>query len=123
MAPAELPTLIDAVHSKLQRLAVAEPEVEQLAPAVDPRRSVRPEYVVCLEDGKRFKSLKRHLGTHHGTTPDEYRQRWGLPRDYPMVAPNYAERRSEMAKASGLGQKRRKAKKNGQKKMPDGNDR
>jgi predicted transcriptional regulator len=66
---------------------------------------VFPDYIICLEDGKRFKSLKRHLAVHYGLTPDAYREKWGLPRDYPMVAPNYAAQRSELAKASGLGRK------------------
>lgn len=74
-------------------------------PAVNPKRSVHADYIVCLEDGKRFKSLKRHLMTHYGMTPDEYRAKWGLPRDYPMVAPNYAAARSELAKKMGLGHK------------------
>ncbi|TIW23553.1 MAG: MucR family transcriptional regulator [Mesorhizobium sp.] len=78
---------------------------EPLNPAVPIRKSVTPDYIVSLEDGKKFKSLKRHLATHHGLTPDEYRAKWGLPADYPMVAPNYAAARSALAKTMGLGRK------------------
>lgn len=78
----------------------------ELVPAVPIRKSVTPEYIVCLEDGKKFKSLKRHLRTHFNMTPDEYRQKWGLPADYPMVAPNYSATRSKLAKDSGLGTKK-----------------
>ncbi|RUW36992.1 MULTISPECIES: MucR family transcriptional regulator [unclassified Mesorhizobium] len=74
-------------------------------PAVNPRRSVTPDYIICLEDGKKFKSLKRHIGVHFGLTPEAYRTKWGLPADYPMVAPNYAASRSELAKSIGLGRK------------------
>ncbi|MEW6090270.1 MAG: MucR family transcriptional regulator, partial [Pseudomonadota bacterium] len=73
-------------------------------PAVPIRKSITPDYLICLEDGKKFKSLKRHLHTHYNLTPDEYREKWGLPRDYPMVAPNYAQARSRLAKKMGLGQ-------------------
>lgn len=102
---ASLPDLIASVHKSLSGLrqpiaASAEPQ-----PAVNPKKSVFPDYIVCLEDGKKFKSLKRHLNTDFGLTPDEYRAKWGLPRDYPMVAPNYAATRSALAKASGLGRK------------------
>ena len=79
--------------------------IESLTPAVNPKKSVHPDYIISLEDGKRFKSLKRHLATHYGLTPDEYRRKWGLPADYPMVAPNYAAARSELAKKIGLGRK------------------
>lgn len=100
-----LADLIASVHSSLsglgQRSAVP---AEAQVPAVNPKKSVFPDYIVCLEDGKKFKSLKRHLALH-GQTPDEYRARWGLKPDYPMVAPNYAAQRSELAKASGLGRK------------------
>ncbi|RUV42283.1 MAG: transcriptional regulator [Mesorhizobium sp.] len=74
-------------------------------PAVNPRRSVTPDYIICLEDGKKFKSLKRHIGVHFGLSPEAYRTKWGLPADYPMVAPNYAASRSELAKSIGLGRK------------------
>jgi predicted transcriptional regulator len=106
----ELPTLIVEVHRALNgthtAAHVAEPE--PLTPAVNPKRSVFPDYIVCLEDGKKFKSLKRHLRTNHELTPEEYRQKWGLAHDYPMVAPNYAAARSELAKKIGLGDKRRR---------------
>ena len=107
----ELSTLISDVHSALHRTAAggSEPEPEPLKPAVTVRRSVTPDFIVCLEDGKKFKSLKRHLRTHYDLTPDEYREKWGLPSDYPMVAPNYAKARSNLAKEMGLGQKRGRA--------------
>jgi predicted transcriptional regulator len=105
----ELPSLIAAVHASLQFVAEGPKEQpkEPLVPAVSIKKSVQPDYIVCLEDGKRFKSLKRHLRTKFDMTPEQYRQKWDLPRDYPMVAPNYASRRSELAKALGLGQKRK----------------
>ncbi|CDX25677.1 Product [Mesorhizobium sp. ORS 3324] len=81
------------------------PEAPPPTPAVNPRRSVTPDYIICLEDGKKFKSLKRHIGVHFGLTPEAYRTKWGLPADYPMVAPNYAASRSELAKSIGLGRK------------------
>lgn len=80
-------------------------EAEPLKPAVHVKKSVTPDYIVCLEDGKKFKSLKRHLATSHGLTPDEYRTKWGLPADYPMVAPAYSAARSALAKSTGLGRK------------------
>ncbi|TPI27332.1 transcriptional regulator [Mesorhizobium sp. B3-1-9] len=102
-----LPDLIHSVNSSLSKIGQpAEPEIVVLTPAVNPKRSVFPDYVICLEDGKKFKSLKRHLMTHYNLTPDEYREKWGLTRDYPMVAPNYAAQRSALAKSSGLGRKR-----------------
>ncbi len=108
----ELPALINDVYKALSS-AVAdggeEKKKEELKPAVPIRRSVHPDYIICLEDGKKFKSLKRHLRTHYDMSPEEYREKWGLPPDYPMVAPNYAKARSELAKKMGLGQ-RRKAK-------------
>jgi predicted transcriptional regulator len=101
----ELPILLDQVFRVLAGLAngadIAPPS--ELTPAVPIKRSVTPEYIVCLEDGKRFKSLKRHLRTRYNMTPDQYRARWGLPPDYPMVAPIYAKARSELAKKMGLG--------------------
>ncbi len=106
----DLPSVINEVHRALSS-AVTEaekPETPELKPAVSIRRSVSPDYIICLEDGKKFKSLKRHLRTHYNLSPDEYREKWGLPRDYPMVAPNYAEARSQLAKKMGLGQKGRK---------------
>jgi predicted transcriptional regulator len=108
---AELPGLIASVHAALARLAagaVEQPKPE-LKPAVPIKKSVTPDQIICLEDGKRFKSLKRHLRTAYSMTPDEYRAKWGLPSDYPMVAPNYAAARSALAKNMGLGQKRRTA--------------
>lgn len=110
VAAAELPTLINEVQRALVEASAGAPEApqEELRPAVPLRRSVTPDYIVCLEDGKQFKSLKRHLKTHYNLTPAEYRERWGLPSDYPMVAPSYAAARSALAKKMGLGQKRRK---------------
>lgn len=103
---ANLADLIATVHTAVSGLSrPAAPTVAALSPAVNPKRSVQPDYIVCLEDGKRFKSLKRHLMTHYGLTPEEYRAKWGLPHDYPMVAPNYAAARSELAKSMGLGRK------------------
>jgi predicted transcriptional regulator len=105
----DLPNLIQNVHAALTAIssqgAAAEPKPE---PKVSVRSSVKPDYIVCLEDGKKQKMLKRHLMTNHGMTPDEYRQKWGLAADYPMVAPNYAEQRRTLAKSIGLGTKRRK---------------
>ncbi|MDX8499142.1 MucR family transcriptional regulator [Mesorhizobium sp. VK4C] len=106
----DLPGLIDQVHAALKGTIggpVAKPE--ELKPAVPIRKSVTPDYIISLEDGKQFKSLKRHLSTHYGLTPDEYRAKWGLPADYPMVAPNYAAARSALAKTMGLGRKRAEA--------------
>ena len=103
-----IPTLISDVHSALHKTASggSEPEAEPLKPATSIRKSVTPDYIICLEDGKKFKSLKRHLRTHYDLTPEEYRSKWGLPADYPMVAPNSAKARSNLAKEMGLGQKR-----------------
>ena len=106
----DLPTLISNVHTALAALtgpAPVEPAPKQ-EPAVSIRSSIKPDYVVCLEDGKKLKMLKRHLMTHYQMTPDQYRAKWGLPADYPMVAPNYAEQRRMLAKSIGLGTKRRK---------------
>ena len=106
----ELPALINDVHAALVTVAggTAEPAAEARNPAVSIRRSITPDYIICLDDGKKFKSLKRHLRTQYDLTPEQYRERWGLPPDYPMVAPNYAKARSELAKEMGLGQQRRK---------------
>ena len=107
---AELPALIGNVHAALTKVANGTSELAVEAPkarAVSVKKSVQPDYIVCLEDGKRFKSLKRHLRTVYDLTPDQYRAKWSLPADYPMVAPNYAAARSELAKQLGLGQKRR----------------
>lgn len=103
----DLPKLIADVHAALKGLrstAVVE-VVEELKPAVPVRKSVAPDYIICLEDGKKFKSLKRHLRTHYNLSPEEYREKWGLPADYPMVAPNYSATRSRLAKDNGLGKK------------------
>jgi predicted transcriptional regulator len=106
----ELPGLIADVHRALNNTHAGkvEPEPEPLKPAVNPKKSVFPDYIVCLEDGKKFKSLKRHLRTHYDLSPEQYREKWGLPADYPMVAPNYAAARSALAKKMGLGQQRRR---------------
>jgi predicted transcriptional regulator len=108
---ADLPTVISSVHATLTGLAVGStrPQVETAKePPVSIKKSITPEFIICLEDGKKFKSLKRHLRTSYGLTPDQYRDKWKLSSDYPMVAPAYAERRSALAKASGLGEQRRK---------------
>jgi predicted transcriptional regulator len=110
----DLPLLIQNVHQALAGISSASsaPEPRQ-DPAVSIRSSIKPDYIVCLEDGKKLKMLKRHLMTHYGLTPDDYRRKWGLNADYPMVAPNYAEQRRKLAKSIGLGTKggRRKTKK------------
>ncbi|MFN3819388.1 MucR family transcriptional regulator [Blastomonas sp.] len=107
VAVADIPTLIENVHRALNGLSPTEavPEVERPEPAVTVRASIKPDYIVCLEDGKKLKMLKRHLMTHYNMTPDDYRARWNLPADYPMVAPNYAATRRELAKKIGLGRK------------------
>lgn len=107
----DLPALIASVHATLTKLTggPVEDRGEPLNPAVPVKRSVTADFIVCLEDGKKFKSLKRHLRTRYGMTPEDYRAKWNLPADYPMVAPNYAAARSELAKTMGLGQQRRKA--------------
>lgn len=110
----ELASLITTVHGVMIRLSGATPETtlaEPLKPAVPIKKSISDDYIVCLEDGRKFKSLKRHLRTRYNQTPEQYRARWQLPVDYPMVAPGYAEKRSRMAKDMGLGQQRRGAKK------------
>src|SRR5690349_22794669 len=108
---ADLPALIGSVHEALNRVASGSTEQpkEELRPAVSIKKSVQPDYIVCLEDGKRFKSLKRHLRTVYNLTPDQYRAKWRLPHDYPMVAPNYAAARSNLAKQIGLGARRKQA--------------
>ena len=108
----ELPALISEVHSALARVAsgVTVTSADSLRPAVPAKKSITSEYIICLEDGKKFKSLKRHLRTQYGMTPEVYREKWGLPADYPMVAPNYAKARSQLAKDMGLGQQRGKGK-------------
>jgi predicted transcriptional regulator len=105
----DLPQLIQGIHAALAGLggAAPAPEAPKQEPAVSIRQSIKPDYVVCLEDGKKLKMLKRHLMTHYQMTPDDYRRKWGLPADYPMVAPNYADQRRDLAKKIGLGTKRR----------------
>ncbi|MGZ8364213.1 MAG: MucR family transcriptional regulator [Caulobacteraceae bacterium] len=111
VSAAELPGLIQNVHQALNgvstgaSVAVAAPK----EPAVSVKKSITPDYLICLEDGRKFKSLKRHLRTKYDISPEEYRAKWGLPKDYPMVAPNYARARSELAKKMGLGQGGRQA--------------
>jgi predicted transcriptional regulator len=109
VAPQDLPALIRTVHSALREVAGGAQVVSDAAqePAVAIKKSVTPEFIVCLEDGKKFKSLKRHLRTRYGMTPEEYRAKWNLAHDYPMVAPNYAKARSDLAKRMGLGLARR----------------
>ena len=108
---ADLPRLIAEVHRALEKAAAgnrpAAAPVAEAKPAVTVKKSITPDYLICLEDGKKFKSLKRHLRTHFNLTPEQYREKWGLPPDYPMVAPNYATSRSKLAKNMGLGHKRK----------------
>lgn len=106
----DLPSLINDVHLALTKVGngVVEAPAEAPKPAISIKKSITPDYIICLEDGKKFKSLKRHLRTQYDMTPEQYREKWGLPPDYPMVAPNYAKARSELAKEMGLGQQRRK---------------
>ena len=101
----DLPQLIKIVQDALTSLSKGSP-AEKPQPAVSIRRSVTPDYIVCLEEGRKLKMLKRHLATAYGMTPEEYREKWGLPADYPMVAPNYAKQRSYLAKKIGLGKRR-----------------
>lgn len=106
----DLPALIVDVHDALSKASnrLATPEREELRPSVALKKSVTPDYIICLEDGKKFKSLKRHLRTHYNLSPEEYREKWNLPHDYPMVAPNYAAARSSLAKQMGLGTRKEK---------------
>ena len=109
LRPSDLPDLIASVHASIQMIAKGEvepPAAAPLVPAVPVKKSVTKDFLICLEDGKKFRSLKRHLGSVYSMTPDEYRQKWGLPSDYPMVAPGYSEVRSQLAKEIGLGQQR-----------------
>jgi predicted transcriptional regulator len=110
VASADIPALINQVHFALTRVVSSPSDggAEPLKPAVSVKKSITPEYIVCLEDGKKFKSLKRHLRTQYNMTPEQYRDKWDLPVDYPMVAPNYAAARSQLAKQMGLGQQRRR---------------
>jgi predicted transcriptional regulator len=108
----DIPSLISQVHLTLLRVSGGQIETrpDPLKPAISVKRSIMPDYIVCLEDGKKFKSLKRHLRTQYSMTPDQYREKWGLAADYPMVAPNYAAARSQLAKQMGLGQQRSRRK-------------
>ncbi len=118
LVPSDLADLIGNVQGALGRAAAGEgdPIKEKLTPAVPIKKSVTPDHIVCLEDGKKFKSLKRHLGTEHDLTPDAYREKWGLAYNYPMVAASYSETRSQMAKKIGLGQRQLRSKKKGSRK-------
>ncbi|MGZ9114984.1 MAG: MucR family transcriptional regulator [Brevundimonas sp.] len=106
----EVPGLISSIHAALTQVSsgAVEPEPEVKDPAVPVRKSITPDFLICLEDGRKFKSLKRHLRTKYNMSPEEYRAKWGLAKDYPMVAPNYAKARSDLAKSMGLGQGGRK---------------
>ena len=108
----DLPALIEQVHTALTRVSAGHGHAtaEPAKPVVAVKKSITPEYIVCLEDGKKFKSLKRHLRAQYNLTPEQYREKWGLAADYPMVAPNYAAARSRLAKQMGLGQQRRRRK-------------
>ena len=108
----DLSGLINQVHSALTRVSSGQADLssEPLKPAVSVKKSITADHIVCLEDGKKFKSLKRHLRTQYNMTPEQYREKWALPPDYPMVAPNYAAARSQLAKQMGLGQQRRRLK-------------
>ncbi len=109
VAVADLPALIQNIHNALANVGEAAPQVEsKLEPAVSIRSSIKPDYIVCLEDGKKLKMLKRHLMTQYQMTPEQYRAKWNLPAEYPMVAPNYAEQRRMLAKQIGLGKRRGK---------------
>jgi predicted transcriptional regulator len=108
---ADLPKLIANIYQSLAsathgQAEAKSPDIVELKPAVPVRKSITPDFIICLEDGKKFKSLKRHLRTHYDLSPEQYREKWGLPLDYPMVAPSYAEARSSLAKKIGLGQNR-----------------
>ena len=111
----EVPGLISSIHAALSQVSsgAVEPEPEPKEPAVPVRKSITPDYLICLEDGRKFKSLKLHLRTKYNMSPDEYRAKWNLAKDYPMVAPNYAKARSDLAKQMGLGQGGRQAAKKG----------
>jgi predicted transcriptional regulator len=108
----DIPSLINQVHTALQRVSSRQDEgsSEPLKPAIPVKKSITPDFLICLEDGKKFKSLKRHLRTQYGLTPEQYREKWDLPLDYPMVAPNYAQARSQLAKQMGLGSQRSRRK-------------
>ena len=112
MRASDLPDFIASIHASIQQLAAGQveaPPAPPPVPAVPIKKSLTQDHIICLEDGKKFRSLKRHLGTVYNMTPDEYRTKWGLPKDYPMVAPGYSEIRSKLAKDIGLGQQRSEA--------------
>lgn len=113
VAPADLPRLIQDVYRTLAQVGGASPAAERPRPAVPINKSVSADYIVCLDDGKKLKMLKRHLKAAYDMTPDQYRERWGLPPEYPMVAPNYAKHRSNLAKKIGLGTRPRKRQRRG----------
>jgi predicted transcriptional regulator len=110
VAAGDISSIISQVHQALLRVSNGQSETsgEPAKPAIAVKKSITPDYIICLEDGKKFKSLKRHLRTQYNMTPEHYREKWGLPADYPMVAPNYAEARSQLAKQMGLGQQRKR---------------
>lgn len=110
VSAADLPALIQSVYKTMNHIneSASSAFADRPQPAVPIKKSIQPDFIVCLEDGKKLKMLKRHLKTAYGMTPDDYRERWGLPADYPMVAPNYAKRRSALAKDIGLGTRPRK---------------
>jgi predicted transcriptional regulator len=110
VAAGDISSLISQVHTALLRVSNGQSEmpVDLAKPAIAIKKSITADYIICLEDGKKFKSLKRHLRTQYDMTPEDYREKWGLPPDYPMVAPNYAEARSQLAKKMGLGQQRKR---------------
>ena len=110
VASGDIPALINQIHSALLRVSSGQADAssEPPKPAVPIKRSISADFLICLDDGKKFKSLKRHLRSQYGMTPEQYRDKWGLPADYPMVAPNYAAARSQLAKQMGLGQQRRR---------------
>jgi predicted transcriptional regulator len=110
VSASEIPILINQVHAALVQVSSGrgDASTEPLRPAVSIKKSITPDHLVCLEDGKKFKSLRRHLRSQYNMTPEQYREKWGLPPDYPMVAPNYAAARSQLAREMGLGQRRRR---------------
>lgn len=122
ISPSDLPSLIQSIATALRSASTGAVETpkQDLIPAVPVKKSVQPDHIVCLEDGRKFKSLKRHLRTKYDMSPEEYRAKWGLPKDYPMVAPNYAAARSELAKSMGLGQGGRQPAKAAAKAAPKG---
>jgi predicted transcriptional regulator len=109
VAISDIPNLVATIHSSMSKMGAVTISEEPREPAVPIRSSIKPDFLVCLEDGLKFKSLKRHLRTKYGLSPDDYKTKWGLPKDYPLVAPNYSKARSDLAKTMGLGQGGRKA--------------